>query len=265
MFTEFRGFSLEYLVVFSIIFGVSLAIPALLYALRRRTLKASVAYKKLISPEIFSLFATVYAFFLGFSIVTLWGTFVSAKNSVNAEAGAVLVSYHLSMPLENSRRFQQALADYTKSVVDDEWPFMDQQRSMSEQSFKYLDEIWDAFYGMRPMEKEAYSLYAAVGQSLAEVSRHRLSRAQTLSGNLYPPVWIILWFGIFGVFVGLLLTNPEQTGSQVAMEIIIVFLILSCVYFIMDISTPFSGVLNVSAEPFQNVHAKIITLQGMRQ
>ncbi|MBI4805546.1 MAG: DUF4239 domain-containing protein [Desulfovibrio sp.] len=263
MFTELKGFNPEYLVVFSIIFGLSLAIPALLYALRRPTLKATAASRKLISSEIFSLFATVYAFFLGFSIVTLWGTFVSAKNSVNSEAGAVLVSYHLSMPLENSRGFRQTLEDYTKSVVDDEWPIMDGQRSMSEQSLRHLDEIWEAFYRMKPADKESYSLYASVGQSLAEISRHRLSRAQTLSGNLYPPVWVILWFGVFGVFVGLLLTNPEQTGSQVAMEVIIVFLILSCVYFIVDISTPFSGVLNVSPEPFQNIHAKIITLQGV--
>lgn len=265
MFTELKSFSPEYLMVFSIIFGMSLAIPAMLYALRRRTLKSPASSRKLISSEIFSLFATVYAFFLGFAIVTLWGTFVSAKNYVNAEAGAVLVSYHLSMPLEHSHGFRQALADYAKSVVDDEWPSMDRDSSMSEQSVKSFDKIWDSFYHMKPADKESYSLYASVGQSLAEINRQRLSRAQTLSGNLYPPVWVILGFGMVGVLVGLLLTNPEQTGSQVAMEVIVVFLILSCVYFIVDISTPFSGVLNVSAEPFREVHAKILTLQGIHR
>ena len=208
MFSELKGFNPEYLVVFSFIFGISLAIPALLYALRHRTLKTPASSRKLISSEIFSLFATVYAFFLGFAIVTLWGTFVSAKNYVNAEAGAVLVSYHLSMPLEHSRGFRQALVDYAKSVVNDEWPSMDQQLSMSEQSVKHFDKIWEAFYLMKPAGGEPYALYASVGQSLAEINRQRLSRALTLSGNLYPPVWVILGFGMLGVLVGVVAHQP---------------------------------------------------------
>jgi len=73
---------------------------------------------------------------------------------------------------------------------------------------------------------------------------------------------VILGFGLIGVFVGLLLTNPEQTRSQVAMGIIVAFLVFSCVYFIIDIDTPFSGALTVSPAPFIKVQAHMIAHLG---
>jgi len=262
MLSELKDFNPQYYLIFGIILGLSLAAPGFLYALRRKALARGGASRKLISSEIFSLFASVYAFFLGFAIVTLWGAYGSARSLVSAEAGAVMVAYRLSVPLPGSEGFRQALVAYSKAVVEDEWPAMDRDQSMSVRASDRLGDVWEAFYAMRPKAADDQSYYTGLGQAVADLNRQRVARSQTLSGNLYPPVWIILGFGLLGVFVGLLLTNPEQTRSQVAMEIIVAFLMFSCVYFIVDIATPFSGVLNVSSAPFTEVHAGMLTLQG---
>lgn len=262
VFTQFHDFSPDYLVVFGVILGMSLAAPGVLYALRRKTMTHGSASRKLISSEIFSLFASVYAFFLGFAIITLWGAYGSAKELVSAEAGALMVTYRLATPLPGSEGFRQSLVEYSRAVVEDEWPAMDRDLNMSERASDRLGDVWQAFYAMRPAGPLDQPYYVGLGQALADVNRQRVARSQTLSGNLSPPVWVILAFGLFGVFVGLLLTNPEQTRSQVALEIIVAFLMFSCVYFILDIATPFSGVLNVSPGPFTEVHARMLTLQA---
>jgi len=248
-------FNPRYYLIFGFIFLLALACSAMLYALRGKTLREA-RDKKLMSPEIFALFASVYAFFLGFSIVTLWGTFVSTKALVASEAAAVLSSARLSMPLENSIDFRRALSGYSASVVNDEWPLMAKNDQMSEKSSALFAQAWEAYYAMS-RENGASPLYARVGQQLADAGSFRIARAQNLSGNLYPPVWIILALGVAGVLVGLLLTNPEQRRPQVIMEVIVAFLIFSCVYFILDIDTPFSGVLNVTPWPFQDVLTRI--------
>ena len=257
-----KEFSSEYLAVFGLILALSLGLPGLLFALRRKAMPLARADKKLMSSEIFSLFASVYAFFLGFSIITLWGVFVSAKSLAGAESGHALAAYRLSAPLPGSEPLRLALIAYAKSVVEDEWPLMARDAVMSERSSERMDDVWKAFYAMHAGAGNDSSLYAGLGQTLAQVNAARLSRSQTLAGNLYPPVWVILFFGLGGVFVGLLLTNPEQTRSQVVLEVIVAFLVFSCVYFIVDISTPFSGILNVTPEPFQEAHARMLTLQG---
>ncbi|MFP5223198.1 MAG: hypothetical protein ACLGSA_12985 [Acidobacteriota bacterium] len=55
---------------------------------------------------------------------------------------------------------------------------------------------------------------------------------------------------------------PGRAGLSLALEIIVAFLMFSCVYFIMDIATPFFGVMNVSSAPFTEVHAGMLTLHG---
>jgi cytochrome b561 len=259
--SELASISTGYLAAFGLILCVSLVLPGVLWTLRQRAIQDSGRSKKLISSEIFSFFASLYAFFLGFSIVTLWGAYGMAKSTVSAEAGAVMATFRMAGTLDNSSAFRRSLVAYATSVVEDEWPVMDAADTMSAQTAQRLSQAWDAYYAMKPAP-ESYNLYSAVGQCLADVGRQRIVREQTLTGNLYPPVWIIIGFGLLGVFTGLLLTNPEQNRSQVAMEIIVAFLVISCIYFIADIATPFSGLINVPAAPLTDVIGKMNSAMG---
>ncbi|HEY9073495.1 MAG TPA: hypothetical protein VIN67_05115, partial [Desulfobaccales bacterium] len=62
--------------------------------------------------------------FLGFAIVTLWSAYLSAQTNVALEADSLLVAFRTSKTLPNSGALRQALMDYAKSVVTDEWPAM---------------------------------------------------------------------------------------------------------------------------------------------
>ncbi|MFP5240159.1 MAG: DUF4239 domain-containing protein [Acidobacteriota bacterium] len=262
MLESFHNFADQYKVVFGFILASSLAMSALLYMLRGRTLARSPRKEHRFAPEIFSLFASMYAFFLGFSIVTLWSNYTATKSCVVQEAGALLTTYRLSKTLDGSGAFQSGLTAYARSVVDDEWKTMNAANAMSQHTTEQLSDSWRAFIAMKPADKGDNTLYASVGNSLAEVSRNRQLREQALQGNLYAPIWVILIFGALAVFLGLFLSNPEQTKSQVCMEVIVVFLILSCLFFIQDIDTPFSGIITIPSTPFSDAHAAMLTLGG---
>ncbi|WP_243311701.1 DUF4239 domain-containing protein [Fundidesulfovibrio agrisoli] len=262
MFESLQNFGDQYKVVFGLILATSLAMSALLYLLRGRTLARSPRKDHRFAPEIFSLFASMYAFFLGFSIVTLWSNYTATKSCVVQEAGALLTTYRLSQTLDGSGAFQSRLMAYARSVVDDEWKTMNATDNMSLHASEQLSESWREFIAMKPADKGDMSLYTSVGTSLTEVSRNRQLREQALQGNLYAPIWVILIFGALAVLLGLFLSNPEQTKSQVCMEVIVVFLILSCLFFIQDIDTPFSGIITISSRSFTDAHAAMLTLAG---
>jgi Ni/Fe-hydrogenase subunit HybB-like protein len=63
-----------FFLIFSIILAISLLLTGLLYLLRRRFAKAQVD-REYLHSSVFSLFTTLYAFFLGFAIVTLWSAY----------------------------------------------------------------------------------------------------------------------------------------------------------------------------------------------
>ena len=76
--------------------------------LTRRRFGQRLKDQEYINTSIFSFFSTLYAFFIGFAIVTLWSTFLSAKADVNHEADAIISAYYSSQNLPNSEAFRQS-------------------------------------------------------------------------------------------------------------------------------------------------------------
>ncbi len=161
-------------------------------------------------PRSSRFFTTIYAFFLGFAIVTLWSAFLTAQANVTREADSLLIAYRLSKTLPNSEAFRRSLADYVKSVVEDEWPAMAATDAMSEKTQNFLEKLWDNFILLKPADKSDNDLYLEIGNRLSVANQQRLSRALLTQGNLYPPVWVIIIFGFLTVLYGLFFNHIQQ-------------------------------------------------------
>lgn len=250
----------QFFLIFFIILGLSLLITGLLYLLRRRFAKADLAVEHL-HPSLFSFFTTIYAFFLGFAIVTLWSAFLTAQVNVTREANSLLTAFRLSKTLPNSGAFRQSLTAYVKSAVEDEWPSMEARDAMSEQTQQSLDKAWESFILLKPADKGDNDLYIEVGNRLSEASQQRLARAQLTQGNLYPPIWVIIVFGFITLLYGLYFNHMQQNAVRLSFDFMVIFVVLCCIYFIYDIDTPFSGYVVVKPDFFNLAYAKMLALQ----
>jgi hypothetical protein len=242
--------------VFSIILVASVLITLGLVLLRKHYVTPERLQEHL-HPSVFTFFTALYAFFLGFAIVTLWTAYLTAESNVIREADALLVAFRISKDLPNSEPFRQALADYVKSVVDDEWSKMGESSRMSGEAGRRLDVVWDRFHMMKPRDKGDNDLYVGISKSLGEASRQRLSRASLVTGNLYPPVWVIIVFGFIMVLYGLHFHHLQQNAVRIIFDFMVVFMLICCIYFIYDIDTPFSGYITVKPEVFQQILARM--------
>lgn len=242
------------LLLFFLIFLISALVSGSLLLVRRR-LGHRLKDQENLHSSIFSFFTTLYAFFIGFAIVTLWSTFLTAKTNVNREGDAIMNAYYISQSLPNSEAFRQALKNYVKTVLEEEWPQMEKD-SMSKEAGRRFDDILTKFNELSGDSDKLGAIY----NSLTEASRERLSRAITVKGNLYPTVWIILVFGFGSVVFGLFLLNRQQTPVSLIFEFMVLFMVLSCLFFIYDIDTPFSGFINVNPDAFQVVYDKMLGL-----
>jgi len=246
--------------IFSLILAIGLLLTSLLYLLRRRFAKTALT-GELLNPSVFSFFTTIYAFFLGFAIVTLWSAYLSAQTNVSREADSLMVAFRVSKTLPNSGALRQTLMDYVKSVVADEWPAMEAQDAMSEKADRAWDGVWEAYLRLKPENKMDNDIYLEVGSRLTQASQHRLFRSLSTQSNLYPPIWVIIVFGFITVLYGLYFHHMRQSPVNLTFDFMVIFVVLCCIYFIYDIDTPFSGFVVVKPDVFTLIYAKMLALQ----
>ncbi|MBF0530157.1 MAG: hypothetical protein HQK55_12980, partial [Deltaproteobacteria bacterium] len=118
-----------------IITGITLALSLTVLQLRKRIPhNLDIDQKNLMSTN-FSFFTTLYCFFLGFAVVTLWSNFNDTDTTVSNEAMCANNLYRLSDNLPQAGEFKGRLKEYVVSVLNDEWPLM-AQGSASEKTEK---------------------------------------------------------------------------------------------------------------------------------
>jgi Protein of unknown function (DUF4239) len=243
-----------FLILFSMITVISVVISGALLLIRRKGGGRWRGQEHIQSP-VFNFFTTLYAFFIGFAIITLWSAFLTAKTNVTREADSLMVVYRTAKHLPGSEAFRQAVVNYVKTVIDVEWAEMEKD-AVSPEAVRRFDDIWAKFYELKDDSHKTGELYT----NLTEASRQRSSRVTTLQGNLYPPVWVILIFGFISVVFGLYFINREPTLVSLIYEFMVIFLVLACIYFIYDLDTPFSGLITVKPEAFRTVYLKMLSL-----
>jgi len=244
----------QYLILFSLITLISVVISGGLVLLRRQEGGRWRSREHIHSP-VFEFFTTLYAFFIGFAIVTLWSAFLNAKTNVTREADSMMIVYRIAKQLPNSEPFRQAVVNYVKTVIDVEWAEMEKD-VMSPAASQRFEDIWSKLYELVPDPDKYGGLYT----NLTEAARQRSTRSTMIQGNLYPPVWVILIFGFISVVYGLYFINRQPTVVSLIYEFMVIFLVLACLYFIYDIDTPFSGLITVKPDAFQTVYLKMLSL-----
>ena len=91
-----------FLILFSVITVISVLISGALLLLRR---KGGGRWRRQehIHSSVFEFFTTLYAFVIGFAIVTLWSAFLTAKTNVTREAESIMIVYRTAKHLPRLR------------------------------------------------------------------------------------------------------------------------------------------------------------------
>lgn len=243
-----------FFILFSVITVVSVLISGALLLVRRKS-GGRWRNREHIHSAVFEFFTTLYAFVIGFAIVTLWSAFLTAKMNVTREAESMMIVYRTAKHLPGSEPLRQAIASYVKTVIDGEWGEME-KGIMSPEAEQRFEAIWSRYYELKSDPNQLGQLYT----DLTEAARQRSYRSTMLQSNLYPPVYVILIFGFISVVFSLYFINREPTVVSLIYEFMVIFLVLSCVYFVFDLDTPFSGLIILKPDAFQTVYLKMLSL-----
>src|SRR5262245_43399597 len=127
--------------VFIYIVLLNVAVVVILQRFRKRFPPSLTAEQQNIVLGPFAFVVTLYAFLLSFVVINLWQTFSQAQRTVVIEAETVSVLYQLTESFPGAQMIRQAMAQYVKSVSQDEWPAIADGKTSPKTEALY-NQIW---------------------------------------------------------------------------------------------------------------------------
>lgn len=197
-------------------------------------------------------FATVgvlYAVLLAFAVIVVWEKFAEAERTVAKEAGAVATLYRLSGGLdeETGSVFRQNLTDYSRAVINEDWPAMEQGRD-SAHVREALDRAYATILGLRPTEQRGAAIFNEVLRQLDLVTQARRDRLVTAAGTVPGVLWLVLFAGAVLTISFTFFFGTHNVVVQTLMTGMLSLLIFAGLFVIVAIDRPFAGSVKVQPE-----------------
>jgi hypothetical protein len=242
-----------------VIVGGSLLLTLLAVALVRRLVAhQTLARHHEVAGFVYATTGVTYAVVLAFVVIAVWESYSATREVADREASAVGALYRLAngFPERQQAAAQEALLGYAESVVDDEWPAMEDKEAPSPQTSAALDGLYAVY--------EQPSLVAAVnpeqyGESLTQLDEVSVTRrARVLASNSGLPgiMWLVLIAGGVLVIAFAFLFGVESSYAQAAIVGALTLTIALLLFVVADAQHPFRGGFVVKPEGMESVLAQ---------
>lgn len=240
-----------------------LGIPTLLYFI----VTNKFAYKA--DPQLsealanFNIFNSLYSIFLSMALITLLVNFNTVKDDTRKEAESITSAARLMSGLTNAGKLKLALLEYAKSVVNYDLKAL-KSGNMSNEALLAFNNLWDEVNKMQiNSTKDEYAYHLVMGE-LSDISKSRLNRRMKAKDNLHPLVFSLLIIGYYIMLIKTYLTRLENKRIQRAYEICVFGIMLLVIVTIVDLNTPFVGIVNIETSSF-NIALERVTQITLNQ
>jgi hypothetical protein len=187
-------------------------------------------------------------------VVAVWEQWNAAEDAANQEASAVAEIFWLAhrLPDPEGVHLQQLVRSYAQTVVDEEWPLMEQGK-VSPKAWTILDEIRDSIQRMRPSTDAQQALYERGLQDIHDLASARRERLLDAEQGLPTILWVVLIVGGINVVAFTYLFGLESTSIHMMMVASLTLIIALVLFTVAALDYPFKGDIHLSPDAFEQV------------
>ena len=247
----------------AIVVVVTLFVSITGLAITSRKVRETKLHEALDNGAIAGLLAAligIYAVAAGLTAVAVWGNTGDAAANVGREAAAINVLWHdlggYPQPVRNETR--RAVMDYTKFVIDKEWPLhrMGEAPSLS---IAEVERFQSHLFGFEPATEGQKVLHAQTIAAYNRLLEARRLRLQAVEDTALPlELWVVvLLLGVIAISSCFLL-RVDSFAMHATITILVAAPIALILYFIAVTDRPFQGGVAVSPEPYRAILEKIM-------
>lgn len=199
----------------------------------------------------FGFFGEIFAVSLGLALIGAYSLYVDVKSTSISEVSSLRALYYSieaedkTAPEVGETAMKQAVLEYSRSVVDDEWRLMAENR-MSERTTARLVAMFDTF----KTYSQANILNASQLEWLGDIVKARAERTSTSTRSLSILIWVILGIGTGLSIIVPLFVGSQNFVTQAVMSSLFSAYILLHLLVIIHLAFPFLGDVAVTASVY---------------
>jgi hypothetical protein len=207
-----------------------------------------------IAAPIHAAIGVIYAVFLAFVVVIVWGQYNNADDAADSEANSLIALERSTSFFPDSIKLQlrEKIRLYSNSVINTEWPLFERGDCDRYKSKPYIA-LWQTI-GALHLETEHDHIWLQMAyQQLNTIDIARNKRFLYVESSVPLVMWILLIFGAlitiwFTAFFGI-----EHRFVHSIMVASLSAIIGFMLFVIMAIDNPFVGVVKIEPEAFRHV------------
>jgi len=245
-----------------VVAGVAAACLLLTIVRRRCNCAMDVPQRTLFATN-FCFFTTLYTFFLGFAVVSLWQNYNTADAAITNETDLLVVEYRLSQSLPGTEAFRQSLLRYVEAVRDPGWGMM-RDGDPTDGAEDLYSAIWNNLQQLDPKAAgHNHSIYALMLSRMIDGNKLRHERLLLINGSLYPPIWAIIYLGVAFTIGGFYFIETGHRAADLYFMTMMLAMILGNIFLLYELDTPFSGIISLDPDKFAQAAQVMRTLGGL--
>lgn len=197
--------------------------------------------------------ANIYAVLIAFVIVQGWGNLQEAQSYVDAQATALTEIRENAKVLgpADAAPINTALKAYAQSVVNDDFPSMEENGHRSPITSVKLAQLFEAVRSVTPEGTAQIAFYDQTVDQLDDIVSARQSAVTASDGSLPAPLYLLLALG--GVIVVALacVLDSKHRRSHMSIVCSIAVIIAFMLAIVVSFDHPFTGPIAVSDRPIR--------------
>jgi hypothetical protein len=229
--------------------------------LTRRWVRRVSGYEGKYNELINTTIATVGVFFgitLGLISVGAWQNFADINANVNQEVSAINVLYRSvsEYPEPDRTQLRANLKDYTKFVIESEWPSQ-RQGIVPKGGTDKVSAFQKNLYNFEPKTESLKSVHAETIATFNEMIKLRRARLQNVIHGLPKTLWLVV---IFGSLLNIVIPWFLVYDRHIIQDITIVLMAATIgllVFLMAAMDYPFRGEFSVSPENFTLLYERM--------
>ncbi|NUS60869.1 MAG: DUF4239 domain-containing protein [Lysobacter sp.] len=178
------------------------------------------------------------------------------RTGLRAEAASVEHIYYLAREF-GAPAAQAAAAGYVDAVISHDWPSQRDTGEVSDAGWLALRALQSALLSLQPADRRQHLLADAMQSDLWTLERQRQLRGYQSAGHVPFEFWFaaIVGLALIGALTFVYAPTPKHLAI-VGAYAVYAGLVL---YMIFDLSRPFSGLVTVGPDAFENARASFRT------
>jgi len=203
----------------------------------------------------FSFVGLVYGVYLAFTVVIVWEHFETAEDLATSEATRLSELWRDAGPLPGGGGIQQKLYDYTRSVVDDDWPSLARDHRGSEVTSRKYEDLWRSYYSVMldPNDAKQAAFFRESIAQLNDLGRERRMRILTGAADIPLMMWGLLVVGGLGMIGFIYLIAARHLWLKLVITAFCAGVLAWAVLIVFALVDPYSGDVSVKTDPFLSV------------